>query len=161
MSTRTTRPRRRSAVSGSELSHTGARSSAVSALSVVRGTGLRGAHDYVLDLRHVAPGGCGSILRAAATLASVEIGRVPVPPIVRRGRLLERVVMLGRFVQELGEPGDVHRHTRPGSRSVISCSCQVLPSGSAKDARLAYDWRCGSMPGTGPLPISMWKISPT
>ena len=90
--------------------------------------------DDVLDLRHVAPGGRGGLLRGAPALASVHVRRVPVPPVVRRGDRLERAVMLGRFMQELCESRNVHRHTRPGSRSLISCSSQPLPSGSLNEA---------------------------
>ena len=36
----------------------------------------------------------------------------------------------------VGESAGLSGHTRPGRRSVTSCSCQLLPSGSAKDARL-------------------------
>ena len=50
---------------------------------------------------------------------------------------LERTVMLGGFVQEPCERRDVHRHTRPGSRSVISWSSQTLPSGSLNEAYVA------------------------
>src|SRR5215211_4521659 len=46
--------------------------------------------------------------------------------------------------------GAVGAHTRPGSRSVISCNCHWLPSGSAKDARLKYERFSGSRPPTGP-----------
>jgi hypothetical protein len=47
---------------------------------------------------------------------------------------LERAVMLGHLVQKLCEIRNVHRHTRPGSRSVISRSSGPLPSGSLNEA---------------------------
>jgi hypothetical protein len=36
------------------------------------------------------------------------------------GDRLERAVMFGSLLQQIGESGNVHRYTRPGSRSVIS-----------------------------------------
>jgi delta 1-pyrroline-5-carboxylate dehydrogenase len=64
--------------------------------------------DDVLDLRHVAPGGRGGLLRRGPALARVHVRRVPVPPVVRWGDRLERAVMLGRLVQEICQGGDVH-----------------------------------------------------
>ena len=90
--------------------------------------------DNVLDVRHVATSRRGGLLRGAAAPASVHVGCVLVPPVVRRGDRFERTVMFGRFVQELCKRRNVHRHTRPGSRSVISCSSQTLPSGSLNEA---------------------------
>lgn len=71
-------------------------------------------HDDVLDLRHVAPGGGGSLVRGASALAGVDVRRVPVPPVVRWGDRFERAVMLGGLVQELCSRRDVHRsHPAP------------------------------------------------
>jgi hypothetical protein len=44
---------------------------------------------------------------------------------------------------------------------VTSWSCHWLLSGSAKDARLKYERRSGSRPGTGPLSGSRCQISLT
>ena len=54
----------------------------------------------MLDLRHVTRSGCRGLHRSASAFASVYVGRVPVPPIVRRGDRLERAVTVGRLVQE-------------------------------------------------------------
>ena len=51
--------------------------------------GLTRVHDDVLDIRNVAPGGRGGLLRGAPALASVHVCRVPVPPVVRCGDRLE------------------------------------------------------------------------
>src|SRR5215207_741576 len=67
-----------------------------------------GRHDDVLDLRHVAPGGGGGLIRTAPTLPGVEVRRVPVPPVVRWRDPLVRIVVLGRFVHELCDIGHVH-----------------------------------------------------
>src|SRR4051812_5689815 len=48
------------------------------------------------QLLHVAVGGRRRLLRRASVLARAEVGRVPLRPLVRRGRLLEGVVVLGR-----------------------------------------------------------------
>src|SRR5881397_2748992 len=86
-----------------------------------RMAGVTGLRDDVLDVRHVAPGGGGGLRRAAPALASVQVGRVPVPPVVWRGDRLERAVTFGGLVQQSGASGNVHPHTRPGSRCVTSC----------------------------------------
>ena len=99
-----------------------------------RSPSSHGRDDNVLDLCHVARGGRGGLLRGAPALASVHVRRVPVPPVVRWGDRLERAVMVGRFMQELCASRNVHHHTRPGSRSLISCSSQTLPSGSLNEA---------------------------
>src|SRR3954464_3625676 len=104
-STRTTWPRSSAGRRGSELSHSVAPPSD-GMCTDPRVSGGSGAE--VLDLRHVAPGGRGRLLRSAPALPSVHVGRVPVPPIVWRGCLFERVVMLGRLVQQIGQGGDVH-----------------------------------------------------
>ncbi len=59
-------------------------------------------------LLHVAGGADRRLLGGAAALAGGHVGRVPVPPVVRRGALLVRVVVLGRLVQQVGEGRDVH-----------------------------------------------------
>src|SRR4051812_40089759 len=86
--TRTTWPRSSAAVMGSELSQTAARSRPSS-----------GWDDNVLDVRHIAVGGRRGLVRGAPALASVDVGRVPVPPVVRRGDRLECAVTPGRLVQ--------------------------------------------------------------
>src|SRR5262245_24699277 len=60
------------------------------------------------DLLHVAIGGGGRLLRRAAALTRAQGGRLPGPPVVLRMRRLVAVVVLGRFVEELGEGRDVH-----------------------------------------------------
>jgi hypothetical protein len=67
-----------------------------------------GSHDDVLDLRHVAVGGGGRLLRGAPLLASVHVRGVPVPPVVRRGDRLERAVVDRGLVQELGQGRYIH-----------------------------------------------------
>ena len=62
----------------------------------IRGSG--GRHEDVLDIRHVAPGGRGGLLRGAPALASVHVCRVPVPPVVGWGDCLVRAVTLGGLV---------------------------------------------------------------
>src|SRR6187397_1492893 len=47
--------------------------------------GSSGGNDDVLDLRHVAPGGRGGLVRGAPRLAGVHVGGIPVGPCVRRG----------------------------------------------------------------------------
>src|SRR5436190_14910086 len=44
----------------------------------VAGIGSRRRHDDVLDLRHVAIRGCGSLVLGASTLTRVHVRRVPV-----------------------------------------------------------------------------------
>src|ERR687891_2943582 len=73
-----------------------------------RGCSRRGRRDHALDLRHVAAGGGGSLIRAASALPGVHVRGVPVPPVVLWGDLLVRVVPLGRFVQQVCQRGDVH-----------------------------------------------------
>src|SRR5215213_1860632 len=72
------------------------------------GQGSRTRRDDVLDLRHVPVGGRVCLLRRAPLLPRAEVGGVPVPPVVRRGGLLEAVVVLGGLVQQLCQRGDVH-----------------------------------------------------
>src|SRR5580698_4686975 len=60
-----------------------------------------GSCDDVLDVRHVPSGGRGRRLRGAAVFARVHVGRIPVPPVMRRGNLLECAVVIGRLMQEL------------------------------------------------------------
>lgn len=54
--------------------------------------------DDMLDLRHVVRGGRRGLLRGAPALASIHVGRVPVPPLVRWSDRLERAVMVGRLM---------------------------------------------------------------
>ena len=80
--------------------------------------GLSGRDDNVLNVRHIAPGGCGSLLGGAPALPSVHVRCVPVPPVVRWGDRLERAVMLGRLMQELCESPNIDRHT-PARESLL------------------------------------------
>ena len=73
------------------------------------GHGSRGRHDDVLDLRHVAVGGRRGLAGAASALPGVHVGRVPVPPVVRRGDPLVPVVTFSRLVQQRSESRDGHR----------------------------------------------------
>src|SRR5581483_8069334 len=67
-----------------------------------------GGDDHLFDLRHVEPG-CGrGLFRRAAALARVDIGGVPVPPVVRWGDCLVGAVMFLRLVQEICQGCDVH-----------------------------------------------------
>src|SRR5262249_18259967 len=59
------------------------------------------------DRLHVAVGSCGCLLRTAAVLTRAQVGRVPVPPVVRSVRLLIVVVVLRCFAEELCEGCDV------------------------------------------------------
>src|SRR5215212_582192 len=68
----------------------------------------RGRHDDVLHLRHVLSGGRGGLVRGAPLLPGVQVCRVPVPPVVRRGDRLERAVAQGSLVQQLGQIRNVH-----------------------------------------------------
>src|SRR5258707_1049927 len=63
---------------------------------------------YMKDLLHVAAGGVGGLFRRAPVLARVQIGGIPVPPVVSGVGLLVWVVVLGRLVQELGQIRDLH-----------------------------------------------------
>src|SRR3954471_18304384 len=109
-----------------------------------------GGGNDVLDVRHVAPGGVGGLVRSAPALASVHVRRVPVPPVVRWGGRLERAVTLGRLMQQIRQGGDVHcqsSHSRPGIRVVTSWSSHALPSGSLNDAYAKYERPGTSNPG--------------
>src|SRR3954453_2151079 len=66
----------------------------------LRFSDARVSGDDVLDVGLVPPGCGGGLVRRLAGLASVHVGGVPVPPVVRRGRLLVGVVMLGGLVQQ-------------------------------------------------------------
>src|SRR3954470_4474976 len=70
------------------------------------GSGRR--HDDVLDLGHVAVGGRRGVVGGTSALPGVQVRRVPVPPVVRRGGPLVLIVALGRLVQQIGQRGDVH-----------------------------------------------------
>src|SRR5215475_2410587 len=61
----------------------------------------------VKDLLHVAVGGGGGLLRTAAALTRAQVGRVPVPPVVRGVRLLVAVVVPRRLVEEPCKGRDV------------------------------------------------------
>ncbi len=59
------------------------------------------------NFRHVAVGRAGRFFGCVPVLPGVEVRGVPVPPVVLRCALLERVVTLGGLVEELrilGEP---------------------------------------------------------
>ena len=57
---------------------------------------------------HVTVRGGGCFLRTAAILTRAQVGRVPVPPLMRAVRLLITIVVLGRFVEEICKGCDVH-----------------------------------------------------
>jgi hypothetical protein len=62
---------------------------------------------YMKDLFHVTPGGLGGLFRRAPVFARVDIGCIPVPPVVGRVGLLVVVVVLGCLVQKRGQSRDV------------------------------------------------------
>jgi hypothetical protein len=62
----------------------------------------------ISEFLHVEACGSGRFLRRTSTLASVDIGRTPVPPVVLGMGLLVVVVVLGRFTEELCKGRDVH-----------------------------------------------------
>src|SRR5438034_3348355 len=142
-STRTTRPRGPSAVSGSELSQTRARSSAASALS-------GRCRNNVLDLRHVAPGGLGGLVPGGPALAGVQVRRVPIPPVVRRGGRLEDAVTLGGLVQQLRQSRDVPQPDPAGEalRDLLQQPAVAVRIGERREAaiRLALRIRARLVP---------------
>src|SRR4029453_9221964 len=62
----------------------------------------------LLTFLHVAIGGGGCLVRTAAALPRAQIGRVPVPPVMRAVRLLVVTVMLFRLAEELCKSCDIH-----------------------------------------------------
>src|SRR5690242_16220495 len=73
--------------------------------------------DDVVHLLHVPARRLGGVLRRLPVLAGAHVGGVPVPPVVRRGRLLVGIVVLGCLVQQIGKGGDVHPVTAPAAGS--------------------------------------------
>src|SRR5437868_1473150 len=61
------------------------------------------------DLVHVAIGGGGCLLRTAAVLTRVQVGRVPVPPVMLAVRLFVLAVVLLRVAEKLCKSCDVLR----------------------------------------------------
>ena len=107
-------------------------------------------HDNVLDLRHVATGGRGGLLRGAPALASVHVRRIPVPPVVRWGDRLERAVMLGRFMQELCKSRNVHR-SHPAREPLLDLLQQpTVAVGIAERGIRGVGTALGSGPGKRP-----------
>ena len=72
--------------------------------------------NHIECLLHVEVGGRVGLLRGAALLAGVEVRRVPVPPVVLRGDLLEAAVV--HAVSSSSRPASATSvpSTRPGSR---------------------------------------------
>src|SRR4051812_16735009 len=68
---------------------------------------LRG-YDDVLDRRHVVRGRLGGLLDGASGLPGIDVGGVPVPPVVGWSGLLVGVMVLRRLVQQVGQTGDIH-----------------------------------------------------
>src|SRR5215813_10257956 len=68
----------------------------------------------ISEFLHIETCGGGGFLWRTSMLASVDIGRIPVPPVMLGVRLLVVVVVLSRFAEELCKGGDVH-----GSRSLL------------------------------------------
>src|SRR6266516_7885222 len=62
----------------------------------------------MMDFLHVAVGGDGCLLWTAAVPTRVQVGRVPVRPVMFGVRLLVVVVVLRRFAEELCKGCDVH-----------------------------------------------------
>src|SRR5262249_30046675 len=63
--------------------------------------------ENVKDLLHVTVAGGRRLLQTAAVLTRVQVGRVPVPPVVLGVRLLVAVVLLRRLAEELCKGRDV------------------------------------------------------
>src|SRR5215213_6312311 len=61
----------------------------------------------LMDLLHVAVGGCGRLLRTAPLLARAQVGRVPVPPVVLAVRPLVLAVVLFSLVEQLRKGCDL------------------------------------------------------
>ena len=60
-----------------------------------------------MDLRHVAVRGGCRFLRTAAVLTRVQVGGIPVPPVMLAVRLLVLAVVLLRLVEESCKSGKV------------------------------------------------------
>src|SRR5437867_11671588 len=78
----------------------------------------------MMDLVHVTVGGGDCLLRTASVLTRVQVGRVPVPPVMFGVRLLVMVVVLRGLVEELCQSRDVHG----------SC-CLLVPFTAGKSCR--------------------------
>ena len=61
------------------------------------------------DFVHVAIGGGGCVHRTAAVLTRIQVGRIPVPPMVPGVRFLVFAMVLLCLVQQLGKSCDVDR----------------------------------------------------
>ena len=93
------------------------------------------------NLVHVTVSDSRCILRAAPVLTRVQVGRVPIPPVMFGVRLLvtspwcfsvSRRSSASVETSVARPRGDFH--SRPGSRVVISWSSQPFPSGSLNEA---------------------------
>src|SRR5690349_15336517 len=71
-------------------------------------TSFRSGHPDVLDLRHVTARGFGGLVRTDPVLTRMQVGGIPVPPVVRWCDCFERTVPLGRLVQLVSQRSDVH-----------------------------------------------------
>src|SRR3954464_2938116 len=60
------------------------------------------------ELRHVGGRFVRRLVGRAPAHSRVEVRRIPVPPVVRRGPLLVRVMVLRGLVEQFGQLGDVH-----------------------------------------------------
>jgi len=60
-----------------------------------------------MDLVHVTVGSGRCFRRIVAVPTRAQVRRVPIPPMMFGVRLLVMVVVLRRFMQKLGERGDV------------------------------------------------------
>ena len=91
-------------------------------------------NDHTSHLLHVEVGGNRRLLRAAAVLARTQVGGVPVPPVVRRGGLLDMVVLQGRLEQETAQRGDVDLVDPPGQAGGDLLQQPAVAVGSLNDA---------------------------
>src|SRR6516162_4306060 len=67
----------------------------------------------VQHVPHVATRGLRCLVWRAPTLASVHVGGIPVPPVVRGVGLLVRIMMLGCFLEQAGPGSDVPGQVLP------------------------------------------------
>lgn len=120
---------------------------------------------HTVRLHHLQVGGGGRLLRGAALLARAQVGRVPVPPLVGGRGLLERVVMEGRLVQEVGQRGDV-RLVHPSGQAVRDLLKQPfvavgVAEGGVRAVGLSLRVRASTRPRPPSLNALPWKISDT
>ena len=117
--------------------------------------------DHAVGLLHVRVGGRVGLRGGVAVLASGEVGRVPVPPVVLRGDGLEGAVVLGGLGQQLGQRGGVGALDAAGQPLADLLELPLVAVRVREDRAGEVRAALGSRPGTGPLPGSRCQISPT